>query len=111
MIRLLLALLLWLVLQAPPDPHLRAQWNTPTSATVRWTQESRGCLWRVPREGAHVFVGCFDGTGNVTISFGRVGPLDGTLRPTAGDVYLLTTGGQTWRALLAWRSYMPVWRA
>lgn len=106
----LIALILAL-LQPPTNPHLRAQWDTPTAATVRWTQAARGCLWREPREGAAVFVGCYDRAGSYAITFGHQGPMDGTLRPMPGDRYRLRTGGQTWRAALAWRMYLPVWRA
>lgn len=107
----ILAILLALLQPAPPDPQLRAAWDTSTSATVRWQQVARSCLYHENERGAQVFVACYDAPGSYAVTFGHVGPLSGDLRPMKGDSYVLTSHGQTWRAPLRWWLYMPSWRA
>lgn len=105
-------LLLLLALLQPPDPHFTARWDTATSATIQWTQQQRGCLWREPQEGAAVFVNCYERyPATILVELGHAGPMDGALRPMAGDSYLLVTGGQSYRAPLRARDvFFPVWR-
>ena len=103
MIRFLIALILFL---APPDPHLQAQGNSLDSATISWTQQSRGCLYRNT-----TFISCYERPGSYVETFGAVGPLDAAYRPTAGDVYTLWTPEGVERAPLVARPvYLPVWR-
>lgn len=90
--------------------HFTALWDTATSATVQWTQVDRGCLYRESLIGERVFIGCYERfNATITLTFGHVGPLSGDQRPTAGDVYVLITGGATYRAPLTGRLvYMPL---
>lgn len=105
-------LLILLLLLQPAPPNLTARWDSATSATVRWTQAARGCLYRQPSEGAPVFVSCYEKPGAYTITFGHIGPLSGDLRPQARDVYVLQTSGAVFRApLMARPLFFPVWRA
>jgi hypothetical protein len=108
--RALLTILLILAFLLPPDPHLRAAWDTSTSATVSWTQTARACLYREPMTGARVFIGCYEAPGDYHIQFGHVGPLDAAYRPAAGDMYVLQTGGEVWRAPLRWVVLLPIIR-
>lgn len=105
------ALLLWLAL-LQPDPHFTARWDTSTSATLQWTQAQRGCVAVEHATGERAFIGCYERPGaTITITLGHSGALSGDLRPAAGDVYVLSTGGQVWCAPLMGRPvYMPVWR-
>lgn len=111
--RLRILLLLCLLFTAePPDPHLSAVWDSATSATVQWTQQQRGCLYRQPENGPGVFIGCYEKpNATITITLGHVGPLSGDLRPTTGDAYVLMTNGTQYRAPLIGRAvYLPVFR-
>jgi hypothetical protein len=104
--RLILAL--WLALL---NPHFTALWDSDHGTTIQWTQAGRGCLSVEHATGERAFVGCYERTGTITIELGHVGPLDGTLRPAAGDVFILQTQGQTYRAPLRGRAvYLPVFR-
>jgi hypothetical protein len=112
---LLLAALLcaWLFpfpMHAQSDPHLAARWDTATSATISWTQTTRGCLSVMHATGERVFITCREKPGTQIVPLG--GPLtDGAYRPTAGDIYILQTGGVVYRApLIARPVYMPVHR-
>lgn len=96
MITILIALLL-------ANPQLTAVWTGPGSATIQWEQAARGCLYRVPSEGSAVFVGCYDGAGQVNVSLGATGGTDAAYRPRAGDVYLVQIDGQRYRAPLLMR--------
>ena len=108
----LLLILLILLLQPSPDPGLRAQWDTATSATISWTQTARGCLSVQHATNERVFLSCYEKPGSYRIELGHIGPLDGTARPQSGDVYTLQTGGQIYRApLIARPLYFPVFRA
>lgn len=91
-------------------PPFSARWDAPGVATFRWSQVERGCLYRESAIGEHVFAGCYEGTGAVSVTFGRVGPLSGDLRPTAGDVWVLDSDGVTTRAPLRSVGYLAVWR-
>lgn len=92
----LAALLLLLALSiTPPDPGLTARWDGPGASVVSWTQTTRGCLYK-----NETFIACYETPGEYRITFGRVGLLDGTLRPRVGDVYVLWTPEGTWRAAL-----------
>lgn len=91
-------------------PPFTATWDRPGVATIRWLQTERGCLYRESAIGERVFAGCFEGAGTVSVTFGRVGPLSGDLRPTAGDVWILDSGGVTQRATLRSVGYLAVWR-
>lgn len=114
---LIATVLLWLAcallwpfpLRAAPDPHFSARWDSATSATIQWTQAQRGCLYRLSASGERGFVGCYERTNaTITITLGHVGPLSGDLRPMAGDVYILVTDGQQFRAPLIGRAqYLP----
>ncbi len=113
--RHILLVVLLLALSTParadaPDPHLTAQWDSATSATIQWTQTARGCLERQPKEGAAVFIGCYERlNATIIVTLGHVGPLSGDLRPTAGDVYKLTINGQVFSAPLIGRPvYLPL---
>lgn len=103
-------ILLFLLLQ--PAPNLTAQWDGPGRATVSWYQSSRGCLSVQHVTGERAFIGCYEKwPQTVVIELGHVGPLDGTVRPQAGDLYLLSTQGQTYTTLLHGRPvYLPAWR-
>jgi hypothetical protein len=93
------------------DPHFSARWDMATSATLQWTQAGRGCIARESAIGERVFIGCYERTGTITITLGHAGPLSGDLRPASGDTYVLTTGGQTYRAPLRGRDvYLPAFR-
>ena len=112
MIELIAVALLLLALLSPPDPHLRAQWDSTTSATVSWTQQTRGCLEVAHQTGEIAFVSCYERPGSYQIELGHIGPLSGDLRPQAHDVYVLVTNGQTYRARLVGRmQYLAVIRA
>lgn len=101
-------LLLSLFLQPAPDPRLTARWDSSTSATVSWSQSARACLYA--KAGA-VFVGCYDGVGRVVVELGHEGPMDGALRPMAGEVYVLQSAGRKTRADLRGRAvWFPVFR-
>lgn len=91
----------------PPDPQLRASLDSSTSATVAWEGDRRLCLYY---EG--VFVECRPAGRNV-VTFGKVGPLSGDLRPAAGGVYVVQDPitGASWRAPLRWWRWLAVWRA
>lgn len=103
MIRLLLIIIALL-----PSPGLDARWDTATSATISWTQTTRGCLYVTHATGENVFLSCYEKPGSYRIALGH-GSTDGTARPQTHDVYLLTTNGQTYRAALVGRSvYLPV---
>jgi len=111
----LLLFLLLLTLATParadaPDPHLTALWDSATSATIQWTQTARGCLERQPRDGAAVWIGCYERfPATIIVTLGHVGPLSGDLRPTSGDVYVLQVDGATYRAPLVGRPvYLPI---
>ena len=106
-----IALILWLLVQPPTDPHLRARFDTPTSATVQWSQQQRACLYVTHQTGAQAFVGCWEGAGAVTVELGHEGPLSGDVRPAIGDVYRASIDGATYRAPLKWWRYLAVWRA
>lgn len=105
-------LLLLLALIAPPDPHLTAYWVGLGAAELTWSQTARGCLYRQSAIGEHIFIGCYERY-PATIRIELGGPAtDGNYRPTVGDVYVLQTAGQTYRALLAGRPvYLPAFRA
>jgi hypothetical protein len=92
----------------PPDPRLTARWAGPGVATVRWSQTERSCLFKQPLIGPAVFLDCYDTPGSYAISFGVVGSLDAAYRPTAGDIYVLQTGGEVWRAPLRSITFLPV---
>jgi hypothetical protein len=110
MIRRLSILILLAFLQ-PPDPQLRARWDTATSATIEWTQATRGCLSVIHATNERAFISCYEQPGSYVIELGHVGPLSGDLRPAAGDVYRLETGGIVYHApLIARPIYMPVHR-
>jgi len=103
-------LLICVTVQAP-DPHLQAQWDSATSATVSWTQQARGCLSVVHATGETAFIGCYERPASYVIGLGHAGPLDGTARPASGDVYMLQASGQIWRAPLVGRpQYLAVLR-
>lgn len=86
------------------DPHLTAYWDSSISATVSWTQESRGCLYRNT-----VFIGCFTDPGTYHVEFGHQGPLDGQYRPKTHDRYRVEIGGVSYYAdLVARPLYLPV---
>lgn len=73
--RHLALLFILLVLQPPPDPNLTARYLPSGAIVVSWTQQSRGCLAT-----ANVLIGCYEGSGRVVVSVGRVGPVDGNAR-------------------------------
>lgn len=104
------ALLLFLAL-LQPAPHFSARWDTKDSATVQWTQQARGCLSVEHATGQRVFIGCWEkAPQSVVLQLGGPGT-DGAYRPTAGDVYVLSTGGQFYRTPLRARVvYLAVWR-
>lgn len=96
---------------APPDPQLLAAWDGNGAASVSWTQSTRACLYVNHATGAQAFVGCWEGQGRARVSIGKVGPMDGSVRPAPGDVYLASIDGATYRAPLLWYRYLAVWRA
>ena len=96
----MIAFLFLLALLTPPDPHLTAVWASPSAAVVSWEQQSRACLYHESQGGTQTFVGCYDGAGRATVEFGKVGPMDGALRPKAGDWYVAQIDGVTYRARL-----------
>lgn len=101
--------LLWIL--QPPDPGLQARWDSDHSATIAWTQTTRGCLSVTHATNERAFISCYEKPGSYRIALGHVGPLSGDLRPAGGDVYVLQTSGQTYRAPLVARPvYMPVHR-
>jgi hypothetical protein len=115
---MLFLLLVWLCawwwplpLRASPDPRLIAQWDSATSATIQWTQVARGCLSVAHRTGERVFLLCSERyPATIVIALGH-GPTDGTARPQAGDVYILETNSEVWRASLRGRAvYLGVVR-
>jgi hypothetical protein len=109
MIRLLIILLL--LIQPAPDPRLRAWWDGNGRATIEWTQQTRGCLSVQHATNERAFLSCYEKPGSYRIELGHVGPLSGDLRPAAGDVYTLQTGGQKYSAPLRGRLvYFPVFR-
>ena len=103
---LLVYLLSW-VLQGTPDPQFLATQDGVGQATVRWTQVTRGCLSVEHATGQRVFITCREKPGTQIVPLGR-SQTDGAYRPTAGDVYVLQTGGQVYRAPLKWRRYLAV---
>jgi hypothetical protein len=107
-VRQIALILLLLLLTPAPDPRLTARWAGPGAATVRWSQTQRSCLFRQPLIGPAVFLDCYDAPGSYAISFGVVGSLDAAYRPTAGDIYVLQTGGEVWRAPLRSITFLPV---
>ena len=84
-----------------------ALWDGPGRATVAWESTGRSCLYKQGVEG-NVFLGCWDGPARVT--FGGSSNTDGRYRPTAGDVYILQSGGVVSRAPLRSVTYLAVWR-
>lgn len=110
--RLILLLLLALLQGAPPDPRLTARWDTAASATIAWTQHTRGCLSVIHATNERAFIACYEKPGSYRIELGHAGPLSGDLRPAAGDVYLLWTPEGVSRAPLVARPlYLAAWRA
>lgn len=109
--RIFLILLLLLFTHAP-DPGLSARWDTKDSATITWTQTQRGCLSVEHATSERVFISCYERfPATIRVELGHQGPLSGDLRPMAGDVYVLRTQGQTYRAPLRGRLvYFPVFR-
>lgn len=103
-------LLLLALLQSAPDPQFHARFDTPTSATVSWAQQARGCLYVTHITGEQAFIGCYDGSGRVNVALGHQGPVSGDVRPTIGDVYLASIDGATYRARLAWWRYLAAFR-
>jgi hypothetical protein len=95
-------LIVLLALLTPPQ----ARWDTPTSATIQWTQTARACLWA-----GTTFVGCYDGAGERKISLGKVGPTDGRVRPGASTVYKLVVDGVVWDVPLRSVVHFPVFRS
>lgn len=98
--------LVGMLAHAAPDPGLTARWVRPGVATVTWTQQQHGCLWR-----NQTFVGCYSGAGRMSVAFGAVGPMDAAYMPAAGDVYTLVEAGQAWEAPLRGVVYLGVLRA
>lgn len=95
----------------PADPHLSARWDSDHSATVQWTQSGRACLSRQPISAPGVFIGCYDRQATITLTFGHEGPQDAAYAPMPGDIYILVTNGQTYRAPLIGRAqYLAVFR-
>jgi hypothetical protein len=110
---LMLAALLcaWrLPLHAQSDPRLAAQWDSATSATISWTQATRGCLSVQHATNERAFISCYEKPGSYRIALGH-GTTDGTVRPAGGDVYAVQIQGVVYRAPLVARPvYMPVHR-
>ena len=106
-------ILLLAVLQGAPPVSFSALWDGPGAATISWHQTARGCLSVAHTTGETAFIGCYDRwPATVRIELGH-GLTDGTARPQAGDVYVLVTNGQTYRALLVarqWRVYLAAIR-
>lgn len=104
-------IVLLLLIMLASDPHLSARWDTATSATITWTQSARGCLSVEHTTRERVFISCYEKPGSYVIEVGHVGPVSGDVRPLAGDVFVLETGGQTYRASLRGRDvYFPMFR-
>lgn len=97
-----------LALLTPPDPQLRARWDGPGAATIQWTQQARGCLYVNHTTGAQAFIGCYDGSGRVTVELGHQGPVSGDVRPQPHDIYVAQIDGITYRTPLQWYRYLPV---
>lgn len=95
-----------LILLALTDPHFSARGDGPHSATIAWTQTARGCLSVIHATGEQAFIACYEVPGVYRITLGHTGPLDGTARPAPGDIYVLQTGGETYRTPLIWRQYL-----
>lgn len=108
---MMLLLLLILLFSHAPDPGMSARWDSSTSATISWTQESRGCLYVEHQTAERVFIECREAPGLQRVTLGHQGPLSGDVRPSVGDIYLVQTSGHTWRARLVWALYFPVFRA
>lgn len=109
----LLLLVVFVLGHAPQPPvYFSARWDTATSATLQWTQAARGCLSVEHATGERAFIGCYERwPATLIITLGHAGPMSGNLRPAAGDVFVLQTGGQTYRASLRGRDvYLPVMR-
>jgi hypothetical protein len=68
---------------------LTARWSSATSATITWTQEHTMCLYRTPRAGATVLIGCYDGAGRVTVRLGADPQQDAAYHPQYGDAYTI----------------------
>lgn len=110
--RLLCMLMLMLILAstlAPAPPvYFSARWDSATSATIQWTQQQRGCLSVLHATGEQVFIGCYERAPATFFIELDHGSTDGTARPQAGDVYILDTGGEIYRAPLRARAqYFP----
>jgi hypothetical protein len=80
-----------------------AYWIGTNAAVVNWEQQTRSCLYHETAGGTQTFVGCYDGTGRVTVEFGKVGPLSGDLRPRKGDWYVVQIDGVVYRTPLVGR--------
>lgn len=96
-IRAILILLLLLFTHAP-DPGLRAQWDTHGRARVEWHQTTRGCLYVEHVTAERAWVGCYE-----EIGAQRAEPAGAAI----GDIYILHTGGHSYRARLVWALYVP----
>ena len=106
-------IILLALLQGAPPVSFSALWDGPGAATISWYQEARGCLAVEHATGEAVFIGCYDRyPATLRIELGH-GLTDGTVRPQVGDVYVLVTNDQTYRALLVarqWRVYVSTIR-
>jgi len=105
-----IAILLWLLLQPSDDPQFHARFDSPTAATIQWTQQQRADLYVTHASGAQAYIGHYDGAGLVTVELGHQGPTDATVQVQPGDVYVAEIDGATYRARLAWWRYLAVWR-
>lgn len=96
------------LLAMPFDPHVSALWDSAISATIQWTQQVRGCLYKETALHTRGFIGCYERDMiTITITLGG-SPTDGNDRPLPGDVYILVTDGVTYRAPLVGRpQYLP----
>ena len=88
-----------LSLQSAPPPF-RATWQRPGVARLAWSVPGgvvETCLIKEPARGSSVLIGCWYDlpAGPTGLSLGAQGPIDGSFRPTAGDVFVLTQDNQT----------------
>lgn len=96
-------LILMLALFAQPTPPpLRAVWERPGIARIAW--HDAGCLWK-----GDTFYKCYDTSG--VLLLGSHGPLDGRMRPRAGDVFrFVRPDGAIEQSEIKSVLYFPVFR-
>ncbi len=100
--------------QVQPSVNFSATWQRPGVARLTWVQpegNTRACLTRIPANAQQVALDCYDNIpagSQVVILLGATGPMDGNMRPQAGDSFGLRIGDERYTALLRTIVRLPV---